>query len=69
MLSSVSIISASANYAQEVTAATVIPACAGKRSSGRQTSTASDNPELRLEDLSRQIAQLRKGQKYEVADS
>ncbi len=37
---------------------------AGKRSSGRQANTASDNPELRLEDLSRQIAQLRKGKAH-----
>lgn len=36
----------------------------GKRSSGRQANTASDNPELRLEDLSRQIAQLRKGKAH-----
>ena len=35
---------------------------ADKRSSGRQANTAADNPELRLEDLSRQIAQLRKGE-------
>lgn len=33
-----------------------------KRLSGRQVNSANDNPELRLEDLSRQIAQLRKGQ-------
>ncbi|KAL0029677.1 hypothetical protein WJX79_001772 [Trebouxia sp. C0005] len=37
-----------------------IDAVISKRSSGRQANTASDNPELRLEDLSRQIAQLRK---------
>lgn len=37
-----------------------IDAVINKRSSGRQANTAADNPELRLEDLSRQIAQLRK---------
>ena len=34
---------------------------ADKRALGRQPNSAAENPELRLEDLSRQIAQLRKG--------